>query len=339
MKKIIYNLSIVLVSSIAIVILILKEKGLTFFVDQLSNLKLFWIFGSIFLMFLYWIFESLALSVTTSFLNKKISFKESITITMVEQLFNSITPFSSGGQPAQIIYMSKNGFNIGKASSIILLKFIVYQSVFTVYCLIVVLRYYHYFCSKISILFTITFLGLTIHISLILITLFFSFNKKTAKKSMEFIFFILKKASFFKIKEDRISDFENSLDKFYDNIMLLKNNPKLLLKISVLVFFQLTSYFLIPYFICNSLGEYHLNVFIFFAASVFVATIISIVPLPGSVGGAESGFYLFFEPLLDKSIVIIAILVWRFITYYSCLILGSLVVIMSSSKKHPSFRE
>ena len=51
---------------------------------------------------------------------------------MIGQLFNNITPFSSGGQPFQAYILSKYGLRASDTFSVLMMKFVVYQvSVFT----------------------------------------------------------------------------------------------------------------------------------------------------------------------------------------------------------------
>ena len=56
------------------------------------------------------------------------SFKDSLRIPLIEALFNGITPFASGGQPAQLFALLQSGVDAGRATSILLMKFVVYQS-------------------------------------------------------------------------------------------------------------------------------------------------------------------------------------------------------------------
>ncbi|MCT7728190.1 MAG: flippase-like domain-containing protein, partial [Lactobacillus iners] len=52
----------------------------------------------------------------------------------MQSLFNAITPMSTGGQPAQIVALKQMGISVGKATSVLLMKFIIYQiSVFGIY--------------------------------------------------------------------------------------------------------------------------------------------------------------------------------------------------------------
>ena len=65
------------------------------------------------------------------------------------------------------------------------------------------------------------------------------------------------------------------------------------------------------------------------AAQTLVMLIVSITPLPGGAGGAEGGFLLFFT-MFFKENILPGVLLWRIITYYSCILIGSIFSIRLS---------
>ena len=69
---------------------------------------------------------------------------------MIGQLFNCITPFASGGQPIQAYYMTRGGMPVGKATSVLLAKFIVYQTVLALYSAGVLIFEYRNFAENID---------------------------------------------------------------------------------------------------------------------------------------------------------------------------------------------
>ena len=62
------------------------------------------------------------------------------------------------------------------------------------------------------------------------------------------------------------------------------------------------------------------------SAQTLVMLIVSITPLPGGAGGAEGGFILFFK-MFFKENILPGVLLWRIITFYSCILIGSLFTI------------
>jgi glycosyltransferase 2 family protein len=328
MKKNIFNSIIILISVVMIFTFIFNTQGIELLSQQIKTLNPFWIFIAILCMFLYWGFEAMALNAITSFQRVNSGLSESFTVTMVGQYFNSITPFATGGQPAQILYLMKNKVDTGKASFIVMMKFFVFQLVLIIYSLIIIVFTYSNFESRIPFLMSLTILGLIVHASMIIITILFAYNRTLTEKFLKTIFKLLKKIKIVKGNESAEQKLEDELSIFHGNAVLLRNNPKLLLKTSLLVFIQLTFFFSIPYFIARSFGFKNVSFVNLFAGAVFIATIISVIPLPGAVGGAEGGFLLFFKPFFLSNTLFTAMLIWRIITFYSCIGLGGIYTVL-----------
>jgi len=60
--------------------------------------------------------------------------------------------------------------------------------------------------------------------------------------------------------------------------------------------------------------------------SAYVMIMGSFVPIPGGTGGLEYGFVNFFGKFLSGSKLSALMLVWRFITYYFCMIIGAIAL-------------
>lgn len=69
------------------------------------------------------------------------------------------------------------------------------------------------------------------------------------------------------------------------------------------------------------------------AANSFVMMLTAFIPLPGASGGAEGGFYMFFQLFFQEQNILTGILIWRIVTFYSCLVFGAIVVMRTSYAK------
>ncbi|MDP4179650.1 MAG: lysylphosphatidylglycerol synthase transmembrane domain-containing protein [Bacillota bacterium] len=333
MKKNIFNFIIIIVSLFVPFALVFSTQSIGAFYHQISKLDARWIILSLVFMYLYWWFESVSLHVITAFHGLKKRLKDSFSYTMVGQFFNSITPFATGGQPAQVVYMMKNGIDSANASSIVMIKFVAFQSVLTFYSILVIIFSFKGFNSKIPFLLPFTILGLAVHASMIGISVLFSYNRTFTEKILKFLFRILKKVRIIKGDEmEAEKKLEDSLSKFHDNAYLLKKNPMLLIKLFMLTMLQLSFFFSIPFLIYKGFGFSDASYFNLFSAAVFIATVISIVPLPGAAGGAELSSYTFFHFFFDGNAVFTAMLLWRIITYYSCIGFGGLFTVIRPKK-------
>ncbi|HEY9063215.1 MAG TPA: lysylphosphatidylglycerol synthase transmembrane domain-containing protein [Pseudobacteroides sp.] len=339
MKKNIFNLIIIIVSLAVPFVLVFSTQSIGNLLHQISRLDTRWIILAFLFMFLYWFFEALSLHIISVFHGFKEKVSNSFSYTMVGQFFNSITPFQSGGQPAQVVYMMKNDIDSANASSIVMLKFVAFQSVLTIYSLVVIIFTFNDFNARIPYLLPFTVLGLAVHASMIGISMLFSYNRTLTEKILKFVFKVLKKIRI--IKGDEVEaekKLEDSLSKFHDNAFLLKKNPKLLIELFILTMIQLSFFFAIPYLIYRGFGTDSSSFFELFAAAVFIATVISIIPLPGAAGGAEISSYTFFHFFFEGNAVFTAMLLWRIITFYSCIGFGGLftVICPNKSKKEAS---
>lgn len=75
------------------------------------------------------------------------------------------------------------------------------------------------------------------------------------------------------------------------------------------------------------MGEFNLiTIPITIVSSAYVMLMGSFVPIPGGTGGLEFGFVTFFGNFIRGSKLSALMLVWRFITYYFCMILGAIAL-------------
>ncbi len=67
----------------------------------------------------------------------------------------------------------------------------------------------------------------------------------------------------------------------------------------------------------------------------FIIMFATVMPTPGGAGGAEYTFTLLFGMLLGPAKLLMALVLWRIITYYSCIVFGAgaLLIKDTASKK------
>lgn len=165
-------------------------------------------------------------------------------------------------------------------------------------------------------------MGFAVHAGLIICLIVFSKYRKLTHKVILILCAILKRLKFVKNiskLEIRIND---NLDQFHDNIKIAKYNKELILRTVIYTILLLTVYFFIPYFIYLSLGMKGANISSMIAGTAFIMMITAIIPSPGAMGGAEGAFYILFSMFFTSSNIMAAILLWRLVTFYSCIIFG-----------------
>lgn len=327
-KNRIFNLLLVLSISLGFIALQFRNIDTPTVWEGFKNARISWLIIGMFIMCLYWLLESLVLYKMAKKVHKQQTLWQSIKITMVGQFFNTITPFSSGGQPAQLYMMVKNKIGAGVGSSILLIKFIVFQAMLVLSSIVVLLFGYGYLQNKsipqLSMLIIIGFILNTV----VIITLI---TVAKSKRVASFIAHMLLKPISFFVKKERYTKWENKLDQklyaFHVESNRMSFDSRLLLECSLLTILQLWLFFSIPFFIMHSVGMAQVNVFQVIAFHSFIMMFSSLIPIPGGSGGAEYSFSLLFGLVLSPARLLLCLFFWRFITYYSCLLFGSFFLI------------
>ncbi|SHK29426.1 hypothetical protein SAMN02745163_03587 [Clostridium cavendishii DSM 21758] len=338
MKNKIFNSIVVIVSACIFVSFFIFNKGLNSLIEDLKLLNTSWISLAILLMLIFLIFEMLTLYIITkNFYNTDNLLISSIKFEIVGQFFGAVTPFSAGSHPAQLYSMTESKIPAGIAGSILMVKFIIYQAINIFILLLAFVFKFNYFSSKVKYFLYLSISGVIIHIIITIFAILFSINNKIPKSIFKFVFKILKKFHLTRNTENTYKKIETELNEFHKNASLMSKHIKMCIYIAILTFLECLSFSSIPYCIYRSFGFNSTDILTMIAAQIFLTNFMAIIPLPGAEGGAEGGFYLIYSLFFKGDSIITALFVWRIITYYSVVAVGSiftLIIPNSNLRKH-----
>ncbi|KGG80505.1 hypothetical protein Y919_05850 [Caloranaerobacter azorensis H53214] len=328
MKRQILNYIFVVVLIVITMSLILGENRITEIPLLLLKINKTYLLIGMLCMALYWIIDGSIIYYLTKMINSKSSLLKSIKFTMIGQYYNNITPFSSGGQPAQIYVMANESIPIGISTSILLVKFIIFQIVVTLFSVFMFIIKFGFIYRNLKMILPFFAIGIIIRLSgtIVLITLFF--NQNITKKLIKIILCLLHRVKIIKNLEKVVLTFEKHLDEYMVGIDKIKENGKISLKISFLTLIQITVYFSITYFIYLSMGFNRASLLDIISIQSLLDVTVSYMPTPGRVGASEGGFYLFFKGFFSAGMLPYAIFLWRMITYYLNLVISGLVTLV-----------
>lgn len=334
MKSNRWNYIFITIASLAMLIFMYFTNDISTLLSTLKAAKISWLLLGIFCMVIYWLLESGVLYCTANSIRKKLSFIKAVKTTMVGQLFNNITPFASGGQPMQLYCLTQETIPLGEASSILLMKFIVYQGALVIYSTLMLIGRFNFFQTQVSKLGYLVFIGFTVNLIVIIGLFLVGFLPKFTTMLAKGIILLMSKIHIIKNKEKTTEKVIEQIAEFHAGFKLLMMKKRMLFRATLFTTLQLTMFFLVPYCICMALKIPSPPLFSIIAASSFVLMISSFVPLPGASGGAEGSFYLFFGIFFVQSgILAIAILFWRLITFYLPIFIGIFFCRFTKRKK------
>ena len=284
-----------------------------------------------------WVFDAAGLQVLLCQHQPKRRFFPTFVTTMVGVLYSALTPSATGGQPMQIISLTKQGVDTGTATSVILLKTVLYQIAITLYALAMVVLELPFFQVQVSSFSFIVLFALAVSVLFIASLLLFIINQKLTRKLGHGLVRLLHRLKLCR-DEQRLHDkLDAQFEQFFISAKTLGGSWKRCAGVVLLTVLQLTCYFVVPYCLYRSFGLQGVSVVRLIAATTFVYFASMFVPVPGASGGAEGSFYLFFAPFFPAGAVAPAMLLWRLITYYGAIIVG--VVFSTMDRRHPALEK
>lgn len=257
---------------------------------------------------------------------KKISFKNAFTASLLIQFANAITPPIASSTAIPMYIFSRGNIGWAKSMLIVVLNMILDQIMFII---LIPLLWFIFgearifgFLHQSSKGFNQNIFGVLIfgYSSFLLVTGFIStilfISPRTA---IEAVFYVLKRLKllnfYLKIKP--------FLHQLYKVSFLLKNKPSVFwLKLAVITVFIWFLKFLCASFLLFPMlkeGEFFISVF----RQYFLTLIQLAIPTPGGSGTAEMGFLYFFKDIIGniETLPLIAA-IWRIETFYYYIIIG-----------------
>lgn len=322
--KNIFNIALFMLSIGMLVYFCVADNNLITLLNSIPTLNLFWLIASILTILLVWFFDSRVIyHITNSVYPGEYKGKSAFKVTMVGQYFNSVTPFAVAGQPMQLLSLTRQGISSGVALSILIRKFFIYQTTLTVYSLAVIVFKFDFFQSQIHGFMPLALVGFASQAAVVVLVLLFSVSRKLTTKIINGIFWLLSKLHIIKKPEETSQKIQAQLQSYLDNNKAMNHNFGLTFKLYALTFLQLTALFIVPFLVYKAFHNPGMPVVDMISAQAFVTMISSYTPLPGGSGTSEGSFLVLFNLFFQRDTINQAMLLWRFITYYSCIIVGA----------------
>lgn len=328
MKNKMLNIIVVLLSACIFFSFFVFTKGVHSIVQELKTLNIYWMFLAVVAVILFWTFETMTLYTITKklYTGEHLLFK-SIKFQMIGQFFGAITPLGAGSQPAQLYAMTEAGIPGGLSGSILMIKFMIHEAV-NIFCLVIALLFkFNYFNSKIKYFLYFAIVGVVINIAVMLLSISVVVNRKITEGILSFILNGLGAIRIIKDVKSKQEKIKKELKSFHENVILIGRHIDMCVYALSYTILQWITYFSIPYFIYRSFGFNSEYLWTIMAAQVFLTIFMSAIPLPGAEGGAEGGFYIIFN-LFFKANTVIALFIWRVITYYLSILVSSIFILI-----------
>lgn len=327
MKKYKINIIILICVSLLIMFLIMKDN-FNEIIDNLLNANIFYLFLALIFMILSVLFQSFSMHLYLKELDKNYKFKDTFILMFSALFFNAITPFSSGGQPFQVYLLNKQGIKISESTNALLQNFLSYQlALITLGTIAIIINHFIEAIPNTSLLRHIVIIGFIVNVIVLALIIYLGKAKNLNTKMFNKIFNFIFSLKFIKNREVLKEKANKKIDEFYESGNYFKNNKYILLKAYSFNLVSLIILYIIPMFIFFSIKVYDVNVIESIVCSSYTYFVGSFVPIPGGTGGLEYAFIEFFRVFSSSALISTCMILWRFVTYYLSMILGSLSLV------------
>lgn len=294
-------------------------------VNDIKKVNVIYILVCLLIVCLYFLIQGIYMKSILNALKKKITLKKGIFYSLIEFYFSGITPSSTGGQPVQLYYMTKDKIPMRK-SYITLMLNTIYFKLILILLGIFVLIFKNNFLFNHSMIYIIFFiLGFFVDFVIIIGCYLLLFKQKFIKKILFFILKICKKSKFLnnKIKDINITTI---LTKYKDELKFINSNKKIVIINFFITFIQRLLLFSIAFVIYKSLGFNKYNYFDLLAIQVSVQLAIEALPLPGGVGLSEKMFHDIFITIFGFGVADCGMLLTRTFSFYIPLLVSGSII-------------
>ena len=297
-------------------------------------------------LFFSYFFKGFKLSFCAKHLTGKWFFKTCMETAVVGHYYNYITPLAVGGQPFEIYYLSKHGVHGGVAASLPIATYFASQFAFTALGIAALLLLNtnalsvpeEYFSSSaLTVASGMAIVGLVLGVFMPLIVIVFCITPRIGATIVHALIWL----------GGKLHVIKNPERTMYKTMRTVISNSKCLKKITAnpLVFIatflmgvcEQLAILSIAYFTLRFFG-FDLPASGFFEwmqmiqVCVILQAAVSFFPTPGNSVAADLSFYFLFETGLKLGgFAFPAMLTWRFLSYYSYLIIG---FILLAVKRH-----
>ena len=331
-KMTILNFTLIFVIFIGLLIYMITVDGIENIIKVLNSVDYRWVLAGIGCLLIHWICETITLHIPIKKMYPNQTFKNSIRVSMIGQLFNNITPFSSGGQPMQAYELTKTGKRVSDSLSAMAMKFIITQTALVITTLVVVIIEFNFFKSLMQDYLWVAIVGFAVNIVAIILVILAGINKKFITVFTNPIVKILGKIHILKHPEKTLEKLDKSIDNFGEQFKFMKSEKRMVLKMFLTAVVQSLAYYSITYMVYRAFGNYGITFWQIIPTQAFLLLIMTFIPTPGSGLGAEGGFYLLFNSIFKEGTINMSILFWRIYTFYLPILVGLLFLIPTKQK-------
>lgn len=256
---------------------------------------------------------------------KPIRFWQSLHASIVGIYYCNVTPGASGGQPMQMYCLSKYDVPVGISGSAVAVKFIVFQAVLLISGAVLWLAHGGFVAEYAGGSTWFVLLGYVVNFFSIGMVLLMAVSQKAVRWVIERCIRIGVRLRICKDPQASREKWENHCKSFLESVQQMIRRPGDLVVQCLIAFVQLMSLMIVILAVYHAFGLSGVSATELITMGVLLYIAASYTPLPGASGAQEGGFAVMFSRIFPQAHCFVALLIWRFSTYYLSVLVGAVV--------------
>ncbi len=338
-KKFSYFLDVLVIVVISVITIKLLFSGSDFktIIKDFRRAGEEWLVFGLLLVLLFVCSESVIIKYMLRMLKTSVPLLRCIKYSFIGFFYSYITPSASGGQPAQILYMKKDGIKIGKSTLIMVVIAFTYKLALVLIGLVLFIFRFSQMCEYIGSLMWLVIVGFILNIAYIILLGALIVKPVWTKTAGIKIIECLSKLRIIRNNEKYINKINRVCDNYVDGANYVKENIHSVIKILLITIVQRMFLFSVTFVVYKSYGLEGTSFVDIIAVQAIIGIAVEMLPLPGAAGVTEGCFVNMFETIFGLQLVKPALILSRGISFYFLLIVGGLVTVVAhfiSSRKN-----
>ncbi|MBR1864146.1 MAG: flippase-like domain-containing protein [Ruminococcus sp.] len=261
---------------------------------------------------------------------QKIRFLSCLKYSFIGFFFSYITPSSSGGQPAQMYYMKKDGVKIGFSTLVMLVITIAYKAVLVLLGLVLFVVRNDTVAEYGDGLGFLLPLGAVLNVAFIGILAFVFFRPAYARRAGIKVVNALTGLVIRPENNERyVSRITRICDTYTMGATYVRENMHTVAVVFLMTVVQRLWLFSVTWIVYKAYGLSGVSFIDIVTMQVMIGVAVEMLPLPGAAGITEGCFILAFTDIFGEELIKPAMLISRGLTFYAVLIVGGIVTMIA----------
>lgn len=331
-NKLVWSALSVLIAAATVWAVISQNKNFSFgeFISSIGGASPWWIAAAVLSMAAYIWFEAAALLCILKEFGHRLSPFNGVVYSSADIYFSAITPSATGGQPASAFFMHLDGIT-GTLAAVVLLGNLLMYSCSTVGIGIISTAIAPLTLSRFSTFSQILIIaGFVIQVALLLLIVLIIKKEKIIFSVGSAIVTFLGKIKIVKNPEEKKKKIAHSMEEYREHASFLSGKKKMMGKVLIYNLLQRIFQILVTVFTYLALGNPARDAVKVFSLQTYTSIGAYCIPIPGSMGVTD---YLmldgFSSVIPDESMIVNFELLSRTLSFYSCIFICGLIVLVS----------